>query len=522
MILDLILFFIFTQLIYFSIIGYGNIIFTEKQDANLYIFISFLFGFILLNITGFILYYLNISNQYVNVVVLIIGIIFFIKKNLDKKYIDYIFYNLIFFSGIIISKLHEDWPYHFAYIDQVARFTPVIGIGNVDDIAILSSSFISYLQKILFLPYFNFKLILIPIYLIYLNLIIYLIKELRVEKKIVGFVFLLITSTLLIKINRMSEFGYDYPFNFFLLSLVILFFKNNFSLEKNNLPSTIVYLIIFIYSVAVKVTALFFLPILISIIIFEKKNIEFGSIKLLTFLGFFLISIFFLDNFFKSGCILYFVKQSCFTNLIDWNTDYYRIENHARHVELWAKSFYVQSIQKDPSVYLENLNWFNNWLDNHFFYKIFEFLIIPIIFVISYFLFFKKDKTIKINYNYVILFIGSIISVIFWFLQIPQLRFASTILIFLFCTIVLMFNLKISLKKNIISAMLIILVFIYNVKNLNRILKEFKRNDAYNFINFPFPPEEKIRLEDRQIKFSLYKNKEIKDHKWLKIISNNN
>ena len=82
-------------------------------------------------------------------------------------------------------------------------------------------------------------------------------------------------------------------------------------------------------------------------------------------------------------------------------------------------------------------------------------------------------------------------------------------------------NFKINIKSNLISQILIVLVLIYNIKNFNRISNEFQRNDALNFIDFPFPPNKKIQLEDRQIKFSLYKNKKINDHRWFKIISNN-
>ena len=523
MFLEIIFFFISTQLIFFSIIGYGNLFLTKKNSLNLFFFISFILGLIFLNIIGCIFYYLSIKEQIINLGIFIIGIMIFIKKNdLSKINLkNYIFYNLIFFSGIILSKLHEDWPYHFSYIDQVARFDPIIGIGNIDTIHILSTSFLSYFQKLLFLPYFDFKMIMIPIYLIYLNFLIFLINELRSQKNLIKFIFLLITSILIIKINRIAEFGYDYTYNFLLLSIIAIFLKNNFSPNKYIVSSRILYLIIFVYCVSIKVTALFFLPILISIYVFEKQIFKFDSSKILYFLTGLLIFTFVLDNFLRSGCIFYFLEKTCFTNYFSWTVDYYRIEDHALQVKLWAKGFYVQNLQQNPSVYLSNFNWISTWINKHFFYKIFEFIIFPIFFLTFYLFFSKRSKMVKINKSCFYIFLGATISVIFWLFQIPQLRFASSILIFFFCTIILIMNFKINIKSNLISQILIVLVLIYNIKNFNRISNEFQRNDALNFIDFPFPPNKKIQLEDRQIKFSLYKNKKINDHRWFKIISNN-
>ena len=184
MFLEIIFFFISTQLIFFSIIGYGNLFLTKKNSLNLFFFYIF---YTRLNIFKHYWMYILLSQyqgtNYKSWNFYNWNYDFYKKNDLSKINLkNYIFYNLIFFSGIILSKLHEDWPYHFSYIDQVARFDPIIGIGNIDTIHILSTSFLSYFQKLLFLPYFDYKMIMIPIYLIYLNFLIFLINELKSQK----------------------------------------------------------------------------------------------------------------------------------------------------------------------------------------------------------------------------------------------------------------------------------------------------------------------------------------------------
>ena len=89
---------------------------------------------------------------------------------------------------MVISKLHEDWPYHFSFIEQISLHKPIIGIGNVDDIHILSASFFLFVQKLFYLPIYDFKLILIPVYLVYLNIVIFLIQNiLKTQKNISNF-----------------------------------------------------------------------------------------------------------------------------------------------------------------------------------------------------------------------------------------------------------------------------------------------------------------------------------------------
>ena len=181
-----IFFFIASQISYCSIIGWG-IFFKRKSIGNIWLdnFINFFIGLSILSIIGQLFYYLNLNYKFLNLLILVLGFFFcfFFKKDNKKIFLKLTLFNALFFSGLLISKLHEDWPYHFNFIEQISANKPIIGIGNVDDIHILSSSFFSYVQKFFYIPIFEFKFILLPVYLVYLNLLTFLIQSISTNSK---------------------------------------------------------------------------------------------------------------------------------------------------------------------------------------------------------------------------------------------------------------------------------------------------------------------------------------------------
>lgn len=523
MLLNTLIFFIITQISFYSIIGYGTLL-RSSSLKNIWLenFISFTIGIIIINLIGQFLYYLNLNSNYLNLLMLIIGLSFFgFKKNKDiisKQ----ILINILFFSGLLISKLHEDWPYHFSFIEQISNHSPIIGIGNVDDIHILSTSFFSYVQKIFFLPFFQFKLIFIPVYLIFLNLMMFLIQVILENKNKFSLLILMILTIIAVKMSRISEFGYDYLSNLILLKIVVLFLINQNSLIKNYIFEN-VYILFFLYAVTIKITALFFTPILIYFLYsdFNKKKIILN--ERYNFLFLFLGSLFLIENFLKSGCFLYFVETTCFNkDLISWSIDYYRIIQHSEHVELWAKGFYIQDLVNNPSAYLNIENWLTVWTYNHFFYKVFEFIIIPILFL-TYILI-SENFIIK-NKRYIWFLFASTISLIIWFILLPQLRFGSAILIVFFVSFgVIFLDQNIAKKitnKNYIIAIIFLILF-FNTKNIHRISGEFSREDVHKFTYFPFPPEKRIQPSKKStgtIKFLLHKGRATDKYRWFALIN---
>ena len=181
MIIKTISFYIILVLSLISISGYGifySKIIKEKVNSE-NIFNYFFKGLILITILSVLYHFLIQNNKIINVLIFLIGILIYLK-NFKIKNIKFIsFLTLIFFSGILISKTHEDFSvYHFQHIKELTDGYIKFGMSNLD-IRYFYSSIFSYVQTIFRFPYFDLLLINIPIYSIFISLIGYLIFEIK-------------------------------------------------------------------------------------------------------------------------------------------------------------------------------------------------------------------------------------------------------------------------------------------------------------------------------------------------------
>ena len=209
--------------------------------------------------------------------------------------------------------------------------------------------------------------------------------------------------------------------------------------------------------------------------------------------------IMFSTSFFRAGCLFYPIHSTCFSSQkIIWSQKKF-INDYSKVVELWAKGFYHQKGTKydpmpDPQEFNKNFNWMKFWIEKHFFYKIFEFIIIVLVaYLISYIYFTKEKSKKKFQKNNFILLIIGIVSLYLWINFLPQFRFGfSLIIIFIFLLLRCISETDIIYdKRKVIKLFLICFIFL-NFKNINRINSEFKRDDFYKFTNFPFFNEPKL------------------------------
>ena len=91
-------------------------------------------------------------------------------------------------------------------------------------------------------------MVLIPVYLVYLNIIIFLIQNIFLGSKKLSQIFLIILTILTVKLARISEFGYDYLSNIILLKIVLLYLVNEFDKKNNILFKNFLFNFIFICS----------------------------------------------------------------------------------------------------------------------------------------------------------------------------------------------------------------------------------------------------------------------------------
>ena len=223
--LKLIIFYIISILYFWSVVGYGKV-FSNKYSNY---FETYLDGTIILLILSYMIYLTIGTNYAINIIIVSIGLIFYLLKQKFLKSISYRYIFLLLlsiFSILIISKTHEDFNnYHYFSVYEVFNHNLRIGVFKLNKY-FFHSSLLIHNQALLILPYFNFKLIHLPIFFIYFSILGYFIVTIfeNTSKNNEIFYSLLCVLILLIKFNRLSEYGYDYISQFILL--IVFHFLN--------------------------------------------------------------------------------------------------------------------------------------------------------------------------------------------------------------------------------------------------------------------------------------------------------
>ena len=437
-----------------------------------------------------------------NTIILTLGIIsfifnFFNNKKLLNKYLKYIFLIFgIFIFALLAAKTHDDFSYyHFPYIYYLTQENLIIGVGNLVH-AFRTPSSIFYLNSLFYLPgikYFSFSLGAILIFGFSNLVLIFKLKN-DYQNKIYDFIFFLtLLSFLFINIffYRIAEHGTDRSAQI----LILLLFIEVLTLSRKSIIEGKIFskiLILLGLIVSLKAFYVLYLMILIPILISFRKHKYFLELLknfyfyILCSIGFFLI----LVNIFNSGCIIYPVSITCFSNF-EWSL-FNEAKSSNEWFEQWAKAGAGPNHRVDnPENYIKGFNWVSNWIDMYFFNKVSDFLLGLLLLILVVFLTFYSEKNIKIKFekkNYLIYFIA-IILFLEWFYNHPSLRYGGysliALIIFMPFSIYLSKFISIKFFKEKIIFLIVLSLMIFVGRNLNRIKNETE-NYNYNFFSEPY------------------------------------
>jgi len=175
--------------------------------------------------------------------------------------------------------------------------------------------------------------------------------------------------------------------------------------------------------------------------------------------------------------------------------------------EVWSKAGAGPDFREnDPLVYIQGINWVENWIDKYFFTKVSDFLFSIFLGLSIVYFVFKKDFQLvknKLNKNLILIFFGLVFLLLIWFFKFPSLRYGGHILIISIIIIPfsLFFNFvnykQIDIRKKF-TILFSIAVLIFISKNVLRIYKEFNYSAVDYFKSFPIYFTDKV---DYQIKF---------------------
>ena len=520
-------------IILFSIIGFGYLS-TKLLSIRLSIGELGLSGILFMTILSYITN-LFVSHGFIhNSIFLIIGLFCFLlisKKKLFRKKIKLILLvSLILFIGILMYKTHDDFfYYHFPYTISLIEFKKIFGVGNLEH-GFRTPSSIFYLNSLFYLPIIEKSLINSGAiyFLIFSN--IFLIQKIfnQIKNKKFNFIFILSLFSLLF-INtifyRLAEHGTDRSALILIFILAIYYLEGtNRKLNKINFKQYYQKILIMIMLIISLKSFYLIYTIFIFILFFEFRKILFTGkfykrILLNRVSYYFLIGIiiFIFTIFSNTGCLIYPASFSCMESF-SWSIPKKEVIAMKTWYELWSKAGASPTYRiDDVEFYLSGLNWFPNWVQNHFFNKISDFLLSLVLILIISLIFIIKFKKVKLSKKNFYLFYATVLLLLFeWFLNHPALRYGGFTLIALsiFIPLSIFFesrlNSNLKLKNKIIF--LILLSFtVFSIKNIDRIFKEsdkYKYNplinahyyiddDTYHF-NKLLLKAEKIRNIDRK------------------------
>ena len=520
-------------IILFSIIGFGYLS-TKLLSIRLSIGELGLSGILFMTILSYITN-LFVSHGFIhNSIFLVIGLFFFLlisKKKLFRKKIKLILLvSSILFIGILMYKTHDDFfYYHFPYTISLIEFKKIFGVGNLEH-GFRTPSSIFYLNSLFYLPILEKSLINSGAiyFLIFSN--IFLIQKIfnQIKNKKFNFIFILSLFSLLF-INtifyRLAEHGTDRSALILIFILAIYYLEGtNRKLNEINFKHYYQKILIMIMLIISLKSFYLIYTIFIFILFFEFRKILFTGkfykrILLNRVSYYFLIGIiiFIFTIFSNTGCLIYPASFSCIESF-SWSIPKKEVIAMKTWYELWSKAGASPTYRiDDVEFYLSGLNWFPNWVQNHFFNKISDFLLSLVLILIISLIFIVKFKKVKLSKKNFYLFYATVLLLLLeWFFNHPALRYGGFTLIALsiFIPLSIFFesrlNSNLKLKNKIIF--LILLSFtVFSIKNIDRIFKEsdkYKYNplinahyyiddDTYHF-NKLLLKAEKIRNIDRK------------------------
>ena len=476
--------------VFFSGFIFVNI-FLKLKLEQLEIYEIGFFGIIFLVFLSFILHFFLPLNEITNSLIIFLLFLTFIFKIKKKNYLNFIKdYKYIFISLILVFIMtlkynpNEDYGYyHLPYIINLVSEKVIFGLSNLQPQFGWNSTWLNF-SSMFYLPYFEIRGTQLSNSILFFFIIYMFLKELNSfkNKNCYSFLYILfLTSYIVIKFSRISEHGFDFPANIFLLLAIYYFLKIS---EEQNLTNIKKYFTIIccfsLFAFTIKVST-FIAPLLVifSLILIIKKKIKLDIFKVPLIFCTIFFAFWITQQFIYTGCMMPYFKITCMQGL-EWHTKdiYNMISGLTGSVN---KSYNLYTGDLSPSDYSKNFNWVNTWFQRNKI-EILEHIsaiILPIIILLilnlKFLLSNKKNISILNNHKRFILLTLSFLTIfglIIWFTKSPVIRFGIPyiFLLFFLLLIIIIDLVKIEFTKSI--NILIILCLFFNLsKNFNRIIK---------------------------------------------------
>lgn len=470
-----------------SILGYGYLIFYIFRLFKIKIEVSFSQFLTSLGFIGFVFIYLisSILNFFIPIsfiistIIQILGIIVFflnikyfltLLKSINIASLIFLFI-FCFFIPFRWLQYYDTGLYHFQLMKWIVYSKVPFGISNLyyafgTNTAWFSVSAVTEQPALLFkYPNFITNAILLFFYGLGIS---YSLKEIINKKITLSNIFLILTSIPWI-FNSISSWSsstsYDMPvgfFTFFLTYLFIYYFEN----IQVNFNKDFVIFLIFTFSIftfIVKISSIPIVLIFFIILFLTLKNKEIKIAILSVSFSALLFLPWVIKGVINSGYIIF---PAVFTKLsfLKWSTPSNIAKESIANIRHMARG---PNLSRE--ITLSSFGWISDWINRFYIsYKIIILMILACLFLFIIMLFKKNSRKIVSSSLFLPLF-ASFIGIIFWFFNIPDVRYGQGF-IFSFIIILMSYAIyKIDFSKK-------------STKNLFNL----KRNENKNIIKFTF------------------------------------
>ena len=469
------------------VLGFGLLITSllyNKEDIQNHLNEICILGFCLtLPLAQITNFFFPINNYFFYITYLIaIGSIYFhrgqltsIKKWLFKLIIIF----TIFLPFKYVLKGNEDLYYHLPKVDFLNQFKVIFGIAHINPSLSFTNGW-AHISSI-----FNFlnggdKNLYLSSYVFYILLILTLYDYIKnSSSNNIKIFFSILILFIIIKFNRLQEFGNDYQ-SMLLISFTLgLFLKYFFDNDKNK---EIINKIIFFsfFAFMFRVYAVFIIPMFIILLkerwgLFKIINKKMIAIILVTFISTSLTS------FVNSGCFFIPIEKTC----IDKSKIPWSYHDNIKGLNLHLKSFntsYGEYKKENKDAlsredWIKNFNWLKYHISSERFLKPIAKTLTIILLIFLIFAFKYRLKIEKLNLKKILFLSLSSLTLLLWLLITPLFRAGgfSYVSFFIISLLVLIFNFKKNFELKNLRFLLLIFLIIVSLININRLNKEIKK-----------------------------------------------
>ena len=469
------------------VLGFGLLITSllyNKEDIQNHLNEICILGFCLtLPLAQITNFFFPINNYFFYITYLIaIGSIYFhrgqltsIKKWLFKLIIIF----TIFLPFKYVLKGNEDLYYHLPKVDFLNQFKIIFGIAHINPSLSFTNGW-AHISSV-----FNFlnggdKNLYLSSYVFYILLILTLYDYIKnSSSNNIKIFFSILILFIIIKFNRLQEFGNDYQSMLLILLTLGLFLKYFFDNDKNK---EIINKIIFFsfFAFMFRIYAVFIIPMFVILLKERWILLTIINKKIIAIILVTLISTS-LTSFANSGCFFMPIEKTC----IDKSKIPWGYHDNIKGLNLHLKSFntsYGEYKKENKEAlsredWITNFNWFKYHISSERFLKPLAKTLIIILLIFVIFAFKYRLKIEKLNLKKILFLSLSYLTLLLWLLITPLFRAGgfSYVSFFIISLLVLIFNFKKNFELKNLRFLLLIFLIIVSLININRLNKEIKK-----------------------------------------------